>query len=82
MWQNVSNTAEYGGRTRGNRIITEKTREEMKRILEEVKSGKFAEEWRRESEGGMRFLKRAREEGMKKQIELVGQQIRAMFKRK
>jgi len=82
MWQNVSNTAEYGGRTRGNRIITEKTKEEMRRILEEVKSGKFAEEWRRESEGGMQFLKKAREEGKKKQIELVGQQIRAMFKRK
>ncbi|RLG38539.1 ketol-acid reductoisomerase [Methanosarcinales archaeon] len=80
MWKNVSNTAEYGGRTRGNRVISAQVVEEMKKILEEVQSGKFAEEWRSESEHGMPFLKKAREDGKKKDIEIVGERIRAMFK--
>src|SRR5450432_3544938 len=48
----ISDTAEYGDVTRGPRIITSTTREEMKRILEEITSGKFADEWVAESEAG------------------------------
>ncbi|MBM3309454.1 MAG: ketol-acid reductoisomerase [Candidatus Altiarchaeales archaeon] len=82
MWKCVSNTAEYGGRTRGKKIITEKTRKTMKRILADVQSGKFAREWVRECKNGMPNLKRMREEGAKMQVELVGAKLREMFVRK
>ncbi|CEG13460.1 acetohydroxy acid isomeroreductase and 2-dehydropantoate 2-reductase [groundwater metagenome] len=58
MWNKVSNTAEYGGRTRGKRIINEKTRETMKKILGEIQSGEFADEWVNECKGGMKNLTR------------------------
>ncbi|MFQ6056440.1 MAG: ketol-acid reductoisomerase, partial [Methanosarcinales archaeon] len=45
MWRNVSNTAEYGGLTRGDRIINEESRKAMKEILRDVQSGKFAREY-------------------------------------
>src|SRR2546421_12751186 len=48
----ISDTAEYGDVTRGPRIINQETRAEMKRILEEIRSGKFAEEWIAENEAG------------------------------
>jgi len=79
MWDGVSNTAEYGGRTRGGRIIDSRTRETMKEILEDIRSGRFAKEWVEEYEAGMPTLKRLREEGEKSQIEVVGRKIRKMF---
>lgn len=79
MWQKVSNTAEFGGRTRGSRIISDATKEEMKKIWEEIVNGKFAEEWRKESEGGMKFLKEQREKEKEEQIEVVGRRIRELF---
>lgn len=82
MWKNVSNTAEYGGRTRGKKIITEQVRQNMKQMLEDVRSGKFADEWVAEKEAGMPNLKKMREEGAKMQIETVGAELRKMFKRK
>ena len=82
MWKNVSNTAEYGGRTRGKKIITEQTRKNMKQMLEDVKSGKFAEEWIAEKDAGMPNLRRMREEGAEMQIEKVGAELRKMFVRK
>ena len=45
MWYSVSNTAEYGGLTRGPRIVTDETKREMKRILEEIQTGRFAREF-------------------------------------
>ncbi|GIS52095.1 MAG: hypothetical protein Ct9H90mP27_5860 [Gammaproteobacteria bacterium] len=42
MWYSVSNTAEYGGLTRGPRLVTEETKKEMKKILEEIQTGRFA----------------------------------------
>jgi len=81
MWGCVSNTAEYGGRTRGSRIITEETRETMKEILADVKSGKFADEWVGECEGGMENLTKLREEGKALKIEEVGEKLREMFKK-
>lgn len=82
MWERVSNTAEYGGRTRSKLIITEESRRNMQKILEDVKSGKFAREWVAESKAGMPNLKRMREEGKKHQIEVVGARLRKMFERK
>lgn len=56
MRERISNTAEYGDLTRGPRIVTEQTREEMRRVLGEVRSGAFAKEWIDEvSSGGKRF---------------------------
>jgi ketol-acid reductoisomerase len=80
MWKNVSNTAEYGGRTRGPKIIDERVKKNMKLILKDVQSGAFAKEWVKECESGMSTLTRLRKEGEKDQIEVVGKSIRKMFK--
>lgn len=82
MWDVVSNTAEYGGRTRGPKIITKETRESMKQILSDVESGKFADEWLAEYKAGMPNLKKLREEEANHPIEKVGTEIREMFKKK
>ncbi|MCJ2512689.1 MAG: ketol-acid reductoisomerase [Candidatus Thermoplasmatota archaeon] len=80
MWKNVSNTAEYGGRTRGGRIIDPATASAMKNVLADIKSGRFAKEWVDECEAGMPTLTKLRQEGAKSQIEVVGTDIRKMFK--
>ena len=56
MRYSISDTAEYGDVTRGPRIITEATKTEMKRILDEIVSGRFADEWVAESESGRKEL--------------------------
>ena len=81
MWKMVSNTAEYGGRTRGKRIINEESKREMREILEDIKNGTFAEEWMRENRGGMQFLQRARKDDETEGIEVVGKKIRELFVR-
>lgn len=72
----VSNTAEYGGGTRGKWLIDERARETMKKILSEVQSGKFAKEWVAESQKGIPNLKRMREEGKAHLLEKVGKELR------
>ena len=52
MRYSISNTAEYGDLTRGRRIVTDETRAEMKRILEEIQTGRFAKEWLEENQVG------------------------------
>jgi ketol-acid reductoisomerase len=79
MWDGVSNTAEYGGRTRGGRIIDSRTKATMKDILKDIQSGKFAKEWVDEYEAGMPTLSKLREEGRTSKIESVGKRIRKMF---
>jgi ketol-acid reductoisomerase len=79
MWNGVSNTAEYGGRTRGDRIIDTRARATMKDILKDIQSGKFAAEWVAEYEAGMPTLSKLRSEGEKSKIEIVGKRIRKMF---
>jgi ketol-acid reductoisomerase len=76
MWSAVSNTAEYGGRTRGPRIIDGKVKETMKRVLKDVQSGAFAREWVTESQKGIPNLKRMREEAKAHLIEKVGKELR------
>ena len=59
MRYSISDTAEYGDLTRGPRIITDATKAEMKKILDEIQSGKFAEEWIAESDSGRANVQRA-----------------------
>ncbi len=82
MWHVVSNTAEYGGRTRGKSIIGPEVRKRMKEILADVESGKFANEWMGEYRAGLKNFKRLREEQNAKEIEVVGREIRELFKKK
>ncbi len=82
MWACVSNTAEYGGRTRGKRVIDERVRRRMKEILKEIQSDKFAKEWFSEYRAGLPNLSRMREEDKELLIEKVGKKLREMFVRK
>jgi len=78
----ISNTAEWGSRTKGKLIITEQSRANMRQMLEDIESGKFADEWLAEYKAGCPNLKRMREEEKNHPIEIVGKQIRAMFQKK
>jgi len=78
----ISNTAEYGGMTRGKRLITPETKKEMHKILDEIESGAFAEEWLNEYNSGMPNLTKMRQELTEHPIEKVGKEIREMFKKK
>ncbi|HEX6585664.1 MAG TPA: ketol-acid reductoisomerase [Solirubrobacterales bacterium] len=75
----ISNTAEYGDMTRGPKVITEETREAMRKILADIQSGEFAKEWIAENEAGQENFKRMREEAAGKQIERVGKELRSMM---
>jgi len=79
MRRRVSNTACYGDLTRGKRIITEKTRKEMRKILKEIVSGKFAREWIKENELGRPNFNKLLEEQDKHPIEEVGRRLREMM---
>jgi len=79
MWNNVSNTAEYGGMTRGNRIINEQSREEMQDILAEIQSGEFAREWILENKVGRPVFNAARRHSERTEIEEVGGRLREMM---
>jgi len=79
MRRGVSNTACYGDLSRGPRIITQKTRKEMKKILKEIVKGKFAKEWIGENEAGRPNFNRLIEEGDKHPIEAVGKKLRDMM---
>lgn len=79
MRYSVSDTAEYGDLTRGKRIITRETREEMKRILKEVQSGQFAKEWILENQANRPIFNALRREESKHLIEEVGKKLRSMM---
>ena len=79
MRQRVSDTAEYGDVTRGPRIITDRTRKEMQKMLKEIQSGKFAREWIRENKKGRPKFTELRKEGESHIIEQVGPGLRGMF---
>jgi len=79
MRYSISNTAEYGDYTRGNRVITDETRQAMKNILGEIQSGEFAREWIAENQAGQENFKRMREEQAGHQVELVGKDLRAQM---
>jgi len=79
MRRRVSNTACYGDITRGKRIITERTRREMRKILKEIQKGKFAREWIKENEAGRPNFNKLLEEQDKHLIEEVGKRLREMM---
>ncbi len=79
MRRGVSNTATYGDLSRGPRIVNARTRKEMKKLLKEIKSGKFAREWIKENETGRKNFDRLLKEGDEHQIEKVGKQLREMM---
>lgn len=79
MRKRVSDTAEYGDYTRGPRIITGRTRKEMKKILTEIQKGKFAKEWMKENKEGRKNLTKFRKDAEKHPIEKVGVELRNMM---
>jgi ketol-acid reductoisomerase len=79
MRYSVSDTAEYGDLTRGPRVIDDHVRQTMKQILADIRSGKFAEEWIAESKAGRPNFNRLEREGQTHQIEVVGEELRAMM---
>jgi ketol-acid reductoisomerase len=79
MRYSISDTAEYGDMTRGPRIITEETREEMRRILDDIQSGRFANEWILENQAGRPVFNALRKKSAEHPIEEVGERLRSMM---
>jgi len=79
MNYSVSDTAEYGGMTRGSRLITEETKSEMRKILSEVQDGSFAQEFISDNEAGQIKLKELRTLNTEHPIEKIGSELRKMM---
>jgi ketol-acid reductoisomerase len=79
MRYSISDTAEYGDYTRGPRVITDETRAEMRRILDEIQNGSFAREWLAECRAGRTTFDRLRQADKHHEIERVGAELRAMM---
>ena len=79
MRYSISNTAEYGDYSRGPRVINDEVKAEMKRILDDIQSGRFAKEWVSECQAGQPSFKAMRRREAEHSIEAVGEQLRAMM---
>ena len=79
MRYSVSDTAEYGDYSRGPRVIDERTKDEMRRILSEIQTGEFAREWIAEDDAGRPNFTKYREQGAAHPIEETGRKLRAMM---
>jgi ketol-acid reductoisomerase len=79
MWYSVSDTAEWGGYTIGDRIITEETKKEMEKVLQEIRNGSFAEAWIDENVTGKKNFLARRASERNRQIEEVGKDLRGMM---
>jgi len=79
MWQSVSDTAEYGGLSRGDRLIDDHVREEMEEVLEEVQDGTFAREWIAENQAGRPSYTQLKHAEETHDIEEVGEPLRDLF---
>jgi ketol-acid reductoisomerase len=79
MRYSVSNTAEYGDMTRGPRVISQCVRGEMKKLLQDIQSGTFADEWMAECEAGKPHFKELESKGQEHPIEIVGARLRSMM---
>ncbi len=79
MRYSISNTAEYGDMTRGSKVVGAETRAAMKRILADIQSGKFAEEWITEYRCGLPHFRELRQEAANHPIEKVGARLRALM---
>ena len=78
MRSSISDTAEFGDLTRGKRVVTEETRAEMKRILDDVQSGRFAKEWMLENQVGRPNYNARKRQDQEHLIEEVGAKLRGM----
>ncbi len=79
MNYSISNTAEYGEYVTGPRIVTAETKAEMKRVLEDIQSGRFVRDFMSENAAGQPSFKAIRRRGSEHQIEEVGARLRAMM---
>jgi ketol-acid reductoisomerase len=79
MRYSISNTAEYGDYISGPRIIDERVREEMRKVLREIQDGTFAKNWILENQAGQASFKAMRRKNAEHQIEQVGKELRAMM---
>jgi ketol-acid reductoisomerase len=79
MRYSISNTAEYGDMTRGPRVISQATRDAMKKVLADIQSGEFAREWIAENQAGQENFKRMRSEQAGHQVEVVGRELRSQM---
>jgi ketol-acid reductoisomerase len=79
MRWSISDTAEYGDYTRGPRVVTDATKQEMKRILTEIQDGTFAKEWVAEDDAGRPQFTKYRDEGAQHPIEEVGGRLRGLM---
>lgn len=79
MRYSISNTAEYGDLTRGKRVIGPEVRQAMQKILQDIQSGKFADEWIDEYKCGMPHFTELRKEAANHPLEKVGENLRAMM---
>ena len=81
MRHSVSDTAEYGDLTRGPRVIDGQVRENMRRLLSEIREGSFADEWIREMDTGEPHLQELRTKAAELQLEEVGRELRGLMHR-
>ena len=77
MHEFISETAKYGDLTRGPRVVTDRTKKEMRKILKEVQSGKFAKQWIEENASGRKSYDKLLKQDTSRQIEKVGAELRA-----
>ena len=78
MYDRISKTAEFGSYISGRRIINRQTKQEMKRILREIQSGKFTKTWMKEYENGMKRYSKMKKQAAGHNIEKVGKRIRSI----
>ncbi|HEX3809756.1 MAG TPA: ketol-acid reductoisomerase [Rhizomicrobium sp.] len=79
MYKAISNTAEFGAYRTGPRVINDETRAEMKAVLADVQSGKFAKDWMADNAAGQPEFKKLREQAASHPIETIGTRLRAMM---
>ena len=79
MRYSISNTAEYGDYTRGPRVITDETKKEMRKILDEIQDGTFAREWLLENQVNAPRFKRLRAMQHESLLEKIGKRLRKMM---
>ena len=79
MRYSISDTAEYGDYTRGSRIVNEATKAEMRKVLDEIQSGAFANEWLAQAREGAPFLLEQRAANRNHPIEVVGAELRELM---
>ena len=79
MRYSISNTAEFGDYVTGPRIVTDETKKEMKRVLDDIQSGRFVRDWMLECQAGQPSFKATRKREAEHPIEAVGTELRGMM---